>query len=150
MRVLSKMYWKCILNFSNQKSLVRRAWATWFWQWRCAVARCRAWRKLLWIHCIAVQKRAVQFTKKRYLLLFSSETADNFANDYAIKKASVMPFIDYFITVDQVQFEFHNFTFWLENSACTFNTLRAVHAPVSHNLNTFTVNYPARACAKRG
>ena len=38
----------------------------------------------------AVQKRAVQFTKKPYLPLFSSETADKFARDYAVKK-SVMP-----------------------------------------------------------
>ena len=40
---------------------------------------------------IAMQKRAIQFTKKPYLPLFSSETADKFAKDYAIKKASVMP-----------------------------------------------------------
>ena len=31
-------------------------------------------------------KRAVQFTKKPYLLLFLSKTADKFARDYAIKK----------------------------------------------------------------
>ena len=30
------------------------------------------------IRCIAVQKRAVQFTKKPYLPLFLSETADKF------------------------------------------------------------------------
>ena len=35
-------------------------------------------------------KRAVQFTKKPYLPLFLSETADKFAKDYAIKKASVV------------------------------------------------------------
>ena len=34
-----------------------------------------------------MQKRAVQFTKKPYLPLFSSETADKFAKDYAIKKS---------------------------------------------------------------
>ena len=78
---------KCILKLANQKSRVRRAWATWFWRWRCAVTRCRAWRKLLRIRCIAVQKRAVQFTKKPYLPLFSSETADKFAKDYAIEKS---------------------------------------------------------------
>ena len=53
-------------------------WVTWFWRWRCAVTRCKAWWKLLWIHCIAVQKQAVQFTKRWYLTLFSSETADKF------------------------------------------------------------------------
>ena len=75
------------LKLANQKSRVRREWAAWFWRWRCAVTRCRAWRKLLRIRCIAVQKRAVQFTKKPYLPLFSSETADKFAKDYAIKKS---------------------------------------------------------------
>ena len=39
------------------------------------------------IRCIAVQKRAVQFTKKPYLPLFSSDTAYKFAKDYAIKKS---------------------------------------------------------------
>ena len=34
-----------------------------------------------------MQKRAVQFTKKPYLPLFSSETADKFAKDCAIKKS---------------------------------------------------------------
>ena len=34
-----------------------------------------------------MQKRAVQFTKKPYLPLFLSETADKFARDYAIKKS---------------------------------------------------------------
>ena len=34
-----------------------------------------------------MQRRAVQFTKKPYLPLFSSETADKFAKDYAIKKS---------------------------------------------------------------
>ena len=34
---------KCILKLANQKSRVRRAWATWFWRWRCAVSRRRAW-----------------------------------------------------------------------------------------------------------
>ena len=34
-----------------------------------------------------MQKRAVQFTKKPYLPLFSSETADKFAKDYAIIKS---------------------------------------------------------------
>ena len=34
-----------------------------------------------------MQKRAVQFTKKPHLPLFSSETADKFAKDYAIKKS---------------------------------------------------------------
>ena len=34
-----------------------------------------------------MQKQAVQFTKKPYLSLFSSETADKFARDYAIKKS---------------------------------------------------------------
>ena len=44
------------------------------------------------LRCIAVQKRAVQFTKKPHFPLFSSETADKFAKDYAIKKkASIMP-----------------------------------------------------------
>ena len=33
-----------------------------------------------------MQKRAVQFTKKPYLALFSSETADKFARDYTIEK----------------------------------------------------------------
>ena len=83
----AKCIGKCILKLANQKSRVRREWATWFWRWRCAVTRCRAWRKLLRIRCIAVQKRAVQFTKKPYLPLFSSETADKFAKDYAIKKS---------------------------------------------------------------
>ena len=41
----------------------------------------------LLIRCIAVQKRAVQFTKKPYLPLFSSETADKFARDYTIEKS---------------------------------------------------------------
>ena len=40
---------KCILKLANQKSRVRRAWATWFWRWRCVVTRCRAWRKLFLI-----------------------------------------------------------------------------------------------------
>ena len=40
------------------------------------------------IRCIAMQKRAVQFTKKPYLQLFLSETADKFILS---KKASVMP-----------------------------------------------------------
>ena len=34
-----------------------------------------------------MQKRAVQFAKKPYLLLFSSETADKFARDYTIEKS---------------------------------------------------------------
>ena len=34
-----------------------------------------------------MQKQAVQFTKKPYLPLFLSETADKFARDYAIKKS---------------------------------------------------------------
>ena len=63
------------------------AWATWFWRWRYAVTRCRAWRKLLPIRCIAMQKRAVQFTKKPYFPLFLSETADTIARDYAIRKS---------------------------------------------------------------
>ena len=33
-----------------------------------------------------MQNRAVQFTKKPYLPLFSSETADKFASDYTIEK----------------------------------------------------------------
>ena len=78
---------KCILKLANQESRVRRAWATWFWQWRCTVTRCRAWRKPLPLRCIAVQKRAVQFAKKPYLLLFSSETADKFARVYTIEKS---------------------------------------------------------------
>ena len=41
----------------------------------------------LQIGCIVVQKRVVQFTKKQSLPLFSSETADKFAKDYAIKKS---------------------------------------------------------------
>ena len=78
---------KCILKLANQKSRVRRVWATWFWPWRCAVTRHRSWRKLLPIRCIAVQKRAVQFTTKPYLPLFSSETADKLARDYTIEKS---------------------------------------------------------------
>ena len=34
-----------------------------------------------------MQKRAVQFAKKPYLPLFSSETADKFARDYTIEKS---------------------------------------------------------------
>ena len=34
-----------------------------------------------------MQKRAVQFAKKPYLPLFSSETVDKFARDYAIEKS---------------------------------------------------------------
>ena len=83
----AKCIGKCILKLANQESQVRTTWATWFWRWRCAVTRCRAWRKLLPIRCIAVQKRAVQFTKKLYLPLFLRETADKFARDYAIKKS---------------------------------------------------------------
>ena len=83
----AKCIGKCTLKLANLKSLIQTAWATWFWRWRCAVTRCRAWWKLLPIRCIAVQKQAVQFTKKPYLLLFSSETADKFARDYAIKKS---------------------------------------------------------------
>ena len=110
---------KCILKLANQKSRVRRAWATWFWWWRCAVTRRRAWRKLLPIRCIAVQKRAVQFTKKPYLPLFLSETADKFARDFT----SVMPHSSYSrFLVSELKYTFPN----------TFHTPRA---RVSRNLN---------------
>ena len=59
--------------------------------------------------------KTVQFTKKRCLPLFSSKTADKFAKDYAIKKklpsCPLYALVDYSNTVDQVQFEFHDFIF---------------------------------------
>ena len=123
-------------------------WATWFWRWRCAVTRRRAWRKLLAIRCIAVQKRAVQFTKKPYLPLFSSETADKFARDYTIEKSfrhALRLVTAHLHRQNQVAHALHTRDFWLASLSIHFPihfTRRAHEYPVTLSVS---VPFPFRS-----
>ena len=67
--------------------------------------------------------------------LYSSKTANKFAKDYAIKKASVMcdALDDYFNTIDQVHSS-STILFWATKFGMHFR-VHAAHARVSRNLN---------------
>ena len=89
-RAPCEMYWKCILNFSNQTKISTMKSVS---NLILAVeVRCHKVQGMTDAFT-DTQKRAIQFTKKPYLPLFLlSETADKFAKDYAIKrKASSCP-----------------------------------------------------------
>ena len=83
---------------------------------------------------MAVQKRAVQFTKKRYLPLFSSETADKFAKDYAIKKSfrhALHLVTAHLHRQNQVAHALRTRDFWLA-FPYTFRTARARNLKLIH------------------
>ena len=84
------------------------------------------------IRSIAVQKRAVQFTKKPYFPLFLSETADKLARDYAIKKSFRRAL--HLVTVhlhrqNEVAHALHSRDFWLASLSIDFpiHFARRVH-----------------------
>ena len=94
---------------------------------------------LLPIRCIALQKRAVQFTKKPYLPLFLSETADTFAREYAIKKSfrhALHLVTAYLHRQNQVAHALRTRDFLVSELKYRFpNTFRTARARVSRNLN---------------
>ena len=89
------------------------------------------------IRCIAVQKLAVQFAKKLYLPLFSSETADKFSRDYAIEKSfchTLHLVIAHLHRQNQVAHALHTRDFWLASLSIHFpihSTRRAHEYPVT-------------------
>ena len=143
------VFWKSILKLANQKSLVQRAWATWFWRWRCAVTRCRAWRKLLLIRCIAVQKRAFQFTKSRIYHFSRARQQINLLGIMLSKKlpscpapcASALPPPESSCSRSSYQ------RFLVSELKYTFpNTFRTARARVSCNLNIVTIFVAGVTC----
>ena len=83
----------------------------------------------LQVACIAVQKRAVQFTKKPYLPLFSSETAEKFM----LSKKSFRPALQLVAAhlhgQNQVAHALRTRDFWLEKLSIHFQY-------ISHDVRT--------------
>ena len=100
-----------------------------------------------------MQKRAVQFAKKSYLPLFSSETADKFARDYTIEKSfrhALHLVTAYLHRQNQVAHALCTRDFWLEKLSIHFpiHSTRRVHEyPVTLmallKLPFFKANHPS-------
>ena len=94
-------------------------------------------------------KRAVQFTKKLYLPLFLSETADKFARDYAIKKSfrhTLHLVTAYLHRQNQVARALRSRDFWLASLSIHFPT--CISQYISHARRAH--EYPVRMlCSQR-
>ena len=84
----TKCIGKCILKLANQNSLVWTAWAiNLILELEVRCHKVQGMTEAFTDTLYSRAKRAFQFTKKSYLPLFSSETADKFARDYTIEKS---------------------------------------------------------------